>query len=180
QATKNFSPRIGLAWSPFSKWVFRAGYGVFFDRQVLANLARAVEKNGSEAMEQVADGSAAANLCVAAQGGPLTTPTSGIAPSIFKPDPHMTTPYNQQASAGAEFLIAKDLTLRSEYLFVRGTKLARTLNVNLLPPVVLILANAPSLGIQDPTPQQIGREVFSIARRDTRFNDIYQLQDAAE
>src|SRR6266849_941115 len=27
--TNNVSPRIGLAWSPFSKWVFRGGYGVF-------------------------------------------------------------------------------------------------------------------------------------------------------
>jgi hypothetical protein len=25
QATNNISPRIGLAWSPSPKWVFRAG-----------------------------------------------------------------------------------------------------------------------------------------------------------
>ena len=43
--TTNFSPRIGLAWSPVSKWVFRAGFGIFFDRYVLANLSRVLEKN---------------------------------------------------------------------------------------------------------------------------------------
>ena len=80
QDTNNVSPRIGLAWSPSPRWVFRAGYGVFFDRYVLANLTRAIEKNGSQAFEQVADGNAAASLSAAAQGGPLVVPASGIAP----------------------------------------------------------------------------------------------------
>jgi len=64
-------------------------------------------------------------------------------------------------------------------LFGRGVKLARTLNVNLLSPLVLTLANASALEVPNPTPQQIGREVFSTARRDARFDDIYQLQDSA-
>ena len=180
QDTNNVSPRIGLAWSPSPKWVFRAGYGVFFDRYVLANLARAIENNGLQAFEQVADGSAAANLFAAANGGPVSDPETGIAASIFRPDPRMATPYSQQASAGAEYLLANNLTLRADYLFVRGLKLPLTLNDNLLPPVVLTLANASSLGVQNPTPQQIGREVFSPGRFDPRFDDIYQLQDSAE
>jgi outer membrane receptor for ferrienterochelin and colicin len=179
QDTNNVSPRIGLAWSPSPKWVFRAGYGVFFDRYVLANLTRAIEKNGSQAFEQIADGNVAASLFAIAQGGPLVAPVSGIAPSILQPDPRLATPYSQQASAGAEYLLAKSLTLRTDYLFVRGLKLPRTLNVNLLPPVVLTLANAGSLGIPNPTAQQIGREVFSLGRLDTRFDDIYQLQNSA-
>src|SRR2546427_2127035 len=98
QDTNNVSPRIGLAWSPSPKWVFRAGYGVFFDRYVLANFTRAIEKNGSQAFEQAVDGNAASSLFAAAQGGPLVAPVSGIAPSIFRPDPRMATPYSQQAS----------------------------------------------------------------------------------
>jgi hypothetical protein len=179
QDTNNVSPRIGLAWSPSPKWVFRAGYGVFFDRYVLANLTRAIEKNGSQAFEQVADGNAAASLFAATQGGPLVAPASGVAPSIFRPGPRMATPYSQQASAGAEYLVAKNLTLRADYLFVHGVKLPRTLNVNLLSPVVLTFANSSSLGIPNPTPQQIGREVFSPGRLNTQFGDIYQLQNSA-
>jgi len=76
-------------------------------------------------------------------------------------------------------LLAKNLTLRADYLFVRGVKLPRTLNVNLLPPVSLTLANAVSLGIPNPTPQQIGREVFSQERLNTQFGDIYVLQNSA-
>jgi len=179
QDTNNVSPRIGLAWSPSPKWVFRAGYGVFFDRYVLANLTRAIEKNGLQAFEQVVDGNAASSLFPATQGGPLVAPVSGIAPSIFRPDPRMANPYSQQASAGAEYLLAKNLTLRGDYLFVRGVKLPRTLNVNLLPPVVLTPADSSNLGVPTPTPQQIGRKVFSSARLDRQFGDIYQLQDSA-
>src|SRR5260370_2738098 len=45
---------------------------------------------------------------------------------------------------------------------------------------VLTLANASSLGIPNPTPQQIGREVFRPGRLNPQFDDIYQLQNSAE
>src|SRR5712675_933309 len=137
QDTNNFSPRIGLAWSPSTKWVFRAGYGIFFDRYVLANLARAIETNGSQGFEQVADGTAATNRFALGAGGLLSAPVPAIAPSIFRPDPRMATPYSQQASAGVEYLLAQNLTIRADYLFVHGLKLPRTVNINLLAPVVL-------------------------------------------
>jgi Carboxypeptidase regulatory-like domain/TonB dependent receptor/TonB-dependent Receptor Plug Domain len=177
--TNNVSPRIGLAWSPSPQWVFRAGYGIFFDRYILANLTRAFEKNGVQAFEQVADGTAAANLFASMQGGRLPVPAAEIAPSIFRPDARMATPYSQQASAGAECLLAKNLTLRADYLLVHGVKLPRTLNVNLLPPIVLTPANAAGLGVPDPMLQQVGREVFSPGRRNPQLDDVYQLQDSA-
>jgi hypothetical protein len=177
--TNNISPRIGLAWSPLPKWVWRAGYGIFFDRYVLASLTRAIEKNGLQAFEQVADGGAAASLFAAAAGGPQAAHAPGIAPSIFRPYPGMATPYSQQVSVGTEYLLAKNLTLRANYQFIHGVKLPRTLNVNLLPPVVLTQANASSLGIPNPTPQQIGREVFPSLRSNPQFSDIYQLQNFA-
>src|SRR5258708_11309950 len=173
QDTNNVSPRIGVAWSPSAKWVVRAGYGIFFDRYVLANLARAIEKNGSQAFEQVADGSASAILFTAAAGGPLFPPAPAIAPSIFRPDPRMATPYSQQASAGAEYLLAKNLTLRADYLFVHVLKLPSTININLLPPVALTPANAPNLAIPNPPPQQIGRHVFTPAPAAPQFDGIY-------
>ncbi|HVH70455.1 MAG TPA: TonB-dependent receptor [Candidatus Dormibacteraeota bacterium] len=179
QDTNNVSPRIGLAWSPFPKWVFRAGYGIFFDRYILANLTRAIEKDGVQAFEQVAEGRTATDLFGLAGGGPLAGPTPGVAPSIIRADPGMKTPYSQQASAGVEYQVAKNLTLRGDYLFVHGLKLPRTVNVNLLPPVVLTSANSASLGIPNPLPQQIGREAFSPARLNPQFNDIYELQNSA-
>jgi len=179
QDTNNFSPRVGLAWNPMAKWVLRAGYGVFFDRYVLANITRAIETDGSRGFQQVADGSLATSLFVAAQGGPQSAPSPTIAPSIFRPDPRMATPYSQQARVGAEYLLAKTLTFRMNYLFVGGVKLPRTANANLAPPVTLTLANAPSLGVPNPTPQQIGREVFSPVRLNPESDDTYELQNSA-
>jgi len=179
QDTNNISPRIGLAWNPVGKWVFRAGYGVFFDRYILANLTRAVQTNGIHGFEQVANGSTAASLFIAAQGGPQPAPSSGIAPSIFRPDPLLATPYSQQASAGAEYLLAKNFSLRADYLFVHGVKLPRTLNTNLLTPVILTPGNAAGLGVPNPTPQQIGRAVFAPGRANPHFDNIYELQDSA-
>src|SRR5713101_4447488 len=146
---------------------------------VLANLTRAIEKKGSQAFEQVVDGDAAASLFATGQGGPLAAPASGIAPSVFRPDPRMATPYSQQVSAGAEYLLAKNPTLRADYLSVHGVKLPRTLNANLLPPVVLTPANAASLDIPDPTQEQIGREVFLPGRLNPNFDDIYELQTSS-
>lgn len=175
----NVSPRVGLAWHPFNRWVVRAGYGTFFDRYVLANLTRALEKNGVQGFEQVTQGTLAATLFMAAQGGSQVIPAVGIAPSIFRPDPKLGTPYSQQTNAGAEYSLAPNMTLRTDYLFVHGVNLPRTLNVNLLPPTVLTLAKAASLGVPDPTSQQLGRNVFSPGRLNPQWNDIYELQDAA-
>ncbi len=55
----------------------------------------------------------------------MVSPVRRGLPSIFRPDPRMATPYSQQASAGAEYLLAKNLTLRADYLFVHGVKLPR-------------------------------------------------------
>ncbi|MDQ2841614.1 MAG: TonB-dependent receptor [Acidobacteriota bacterium] len=56
QDTKNFSPRMGFAYSPAQRWVIRGGFGIFYDRYQLANLNRAIEFNGQQAFQQSADG----------------------------------------------------------------------------------------------------------------------------
>ena len=174
----NVSPRIGLAFGPTPRWVLRAGYGTFYDREILGSLNRAIAQNGITGFEQVANGQSAANLFQAAAGGSLTAP-AGIAPSIFRPAPHMATPYSRQVSLGAEYLLAPDLTASVNYMFVQGVNLPRTLNGNLLPPVVLTSQNAASLEIPNPTPQQIGREVFGPGRGNPAFKDIFLLENSA-
>jgi hypothetical protein len=44
----------------------------------------------------------------------------------YTADPHMATPYAEQASVVVEHLIARDLTATVSYLNVRGVKLPRT------------------------------------------------------
>lgn len=175
----NFSPRIGLAFSPSGAWVLRAGYGVFFDRYLLAYLNRTMLRDGVQGFEQVLEGDAAAGAFQRAAGGPLIVPLPGIAPAIYRPQPSLPTPYSQQSNISFEHLLGKDTTASATYLFVRGVKLPRTINVNLPAPVVLTPVNAAALGVPNPTPQQIGREVFGPPRLEPQFKDVYQTQNAA-
>lgn len=179
QDTNNFAPRIGVAYSPSPNWALRAGFGIFYDRYLLAALNRAREKNGVRAFEQVADGQLATQIFNSGHGGATPTPSSSIRPSVFTADPNLRTSYSEIATAGAERLITNNLTFNATFLFARGVKLSRTRNVNLLPPVVLTPVNASSLGMPNPFPQQIGRMIFSPARLLPQFNDIYQWENTA-
>ncbi|MGA2267471.1 MAG: TonB-dependent receptor [Bryobacteraceae bacterium] len=113
QDTNNVSPRAGLAYQVAPAWVLRAGYGIFYDRYVLASLNRAIQVNGINAYELVMDGSAGA-----------------ARPSIYTADKGLATPYSQQSSFAVEHLLARDLTASAAYLHVRGVKLSRTRNIN--------------------------------------------------
>lgn len=175
----NFSPRIGLAWSPAKEWAVRTGFGLFYDRLPLAFLNRAIQKNGVQAFEQVATGIDAAQIFTATGGGQAPFPIAGIAPSIFRADPRFDTPYSMQVNVGVERLLSPNVTLRADYLFTRGIHLPRTRNINLPPPVVLTTAKAAALGIPAPTPQQLSRLVFGPGRIDPRFDAIYQLENSA-
>jgi hypothetical protein len=157
QDANNFSPRVGLAYHPAPSWVVRAGYGIFFDRYVLASLNPTLQKNGINAFEQVFAGDSAAVMFKTAAGGALLAPPAGARPSIYRTDTGLATPYSQQASVAVEHLLARDLTASASYLFVRGVKLPRTRNINLLPP--------------GPT--------FGPDRADPKFDNIYQLEDSA-
>ncbi len=177
--TNDFAPRIGLAYSPSSNWALRAGFGIFFDRYLLAAVNQALEKNGLQAFEQVAYGQTATQIFQSQLGGGSAAPILSIRPSIFTADPNLETSRSAIVTAGVERLLSKNLTASATYLFARGIKLSRTRNVNLLPPVLLTGNNAGSLGIPEPFPQQFDRPVFSPARLAPQFDNVYQWENHA-
>jgi len=177
--TNDFAPRIGLAYSPSPNWALRAGFGVFFDRYLLAAVNNALEKNGLQAFEQVADGQAATTIFQSQLGGSAGSLIPSIRPSIFTADPNLQTSRSEIASAGVERLITNNLTASATFLFARGVRLSRTRNVNLPTPVILTLSNAASLGIPSPFPEQLGRLVFPQARLSSQFDDVYQWENHA-
>src|SRR5262249_39687903 len=89
------------------------------------------------------------------------------------------TPYSLQASFDIEKELAGDIVLGAYYLFVRGIHLPRTRNINLFPPVVLTTDNSLALGLPDPLPQQLGRQVFGPLRQDSHFDNIFLLENSA-
>jgi hypothetical protein len=177
--TNDFAPRIGVAYSPSPNWALRAGFGIFFDRYLLAAVNRALQKNGVLAFEQVAYGQAAAQIFQSELGGSAVIPLPSIRPSIFTADPNLQTSRSEIGTVGAERLITKNLTMSATFLFARGVRLSRTRNTNLPPPVVLTLSNAFSLGIANPLPQQLGRLVFPPTRLSSLYADTYQWENHA-
>ena len=177
--TNDLAPRIGLAYSPSPNWVFRAGFGIFFDRYLLAAVNCVLGKNGVQGFEQVAYGETATAIFHSQLGGSSEKPISEIRPSIFISDPKLGTSSSEIASAGVERLLTRNLTASATFLFARGSRLSRTRDVNLLPPEVLTLTNAARLGIPNPFAQQLGMFVFSPSRFSPQISDIYQWENHA-
>jgi hypothetical protein len=164
---RQLEPRAGFAWSPSPNWVIRGGAGIFADRLPLAAVDRLLADNGAPGFEQILAGPLARAALVG--GGALAPPTPAIAPSIYTLRPGAWRPMSRQASIGAERLLTPDLTLSANYLFVRGVDLPRTVNVNLPTPVTLTALNAPALGFDTPSAEQIGRPVFGPQRLNAAF-----------
>jgi outer membrane receptor protein involved in Fe transport len=72
--TNDFAPRIGLAYSPSPSWALRAGFGIFFDRYLLAALNRALGKNGVQGFEQITYGQTATQIFQSEKGGSSLVP----------------------------------------------------------------------------------------------------------
>jgi Carboxypeptidase regulatory-like domain/TonB dependent receptor/TonB-dependent Receptor Plug Domain len=175
---RQITPRFGLAWTPVSRWVIRGGAGIFADRLPLAAFERALSTDGTRGFEQIVDGPAAAAL-FAGQRGSNQSPLPGIASSVYRVRGGRWNPSSLQSGIGAEHLLTAGMTASVNYLFARGRDLLRTVNVNLLPPVILTPGNAGDLGISDPTAQQFGRPVFGPGRRDIAHDGIFELQPTA-
>jgi len=177
--TNNIAPRIGLAYSPSSNWVLRAGLGIFYDHYLLAGVDRALSKDGVQGFEQVAYGPAATDIFQSQLGGSSIDPIPSVRPSIFVADPNLGTSNAVIVSAGMQRLLTRNLTGSATVLFAHGIRLSRTRNMNLLSPEVLTSNNAESLGIPNPFPQQLGTLVFSPSRLAPQFADIYRWENRA-
>jgi outer membrane receptor protein involved in Fe transport len=129
----NFGPRVGLAWTPNSRTVFRAGYGLFYGRTPSIMVGTAHSNNGVNVISVRVSGAQAPTY-----PGVLSAPPAGVAgvkPSIFIFDPNYENPEVHQASAGVEYALGTDLSVGASYLFVAGRNLQRSRDFNVGTPV---------------------------------------------
>ncbi|HEX4950534.1 MAG TPA: carboxypeptidase regulatory-like domain-containing protein [Blastocatellia bacterium] len=153
----NIAPRFGFAWRPVSnsdRVVVRGGFGLFYGRTPAILFGTAHTQNGVNVaslsfnlsatnrlpfnypgrFNSISDipcslFGAAASIC--AVQGPLAT----IQPNLFVMSPNFRQPFTEQGNLGLDFALTKDLALNVSYLYVNGNDLARTRDINLLPPV---------------------------------------------
>ena len=150
----NFSPRVGIAYSPnydrgFGKMLFgganksviRAGYGLYYD-QVLVGI-----------FEQAAFVTPAfsPNISTTSTTGSVITfdnPGAGVAPGTFLNrgliaiDPNFQTPESQVYSVGIQREVFKNAVVDISYVGTKGDKLVRRRNVNFVTPQSAIAAGA--------------------------------------
>ena len=129
----NFAPRLGLAWRPWggTRTVIRAGFGTFYNYQIVGNGITPLSRNSPFRQRQTAGPFAAAlrpvpNLADLFSGNPSVVP-----PGI---DENFRTAYVNQWSFGIQRELARNLVLDLSYLGSQGHKLP--LGVNLNQPVI--------------------------------------------
>ncbi len=176
----NVSPRAGFTWDPIGggRTLIRGGYGRFYDKIFLlvarnALLARqSISLSGANARAQFAQGAFP-------ESDQLPPGFSLTRPSINVSDPEMEIPYVDQISFGVERQLGTDWSAGVTLVRNWGSALLVSDNTNLGPPTVLTTANAASLGVANPSPQQLGRPYYgSTNRLDPLFNNIQMVSSS--
>jgi hypothetical protein len=127
--TNNFAPRIGLAWRPFggTSTVIRAGFGTFYNLQIVGNGITPLSRNSPFRKRQTAGPFAAAarplpSLVDVFSGNPTVVP-----PGI---DPDFLTAYINQWSLSFQRELARNFVVDVSYLGSQGHKLPISWNIN--------------------------------------------------
>ena len=138
----DFGPRLGIAWTPLGKkLVVRTGYGIFYGRTPAITVGTAFSNNALNVQTLNFTGANIPQYPATKCGAPVAAPgcaapvggTAG-APTIYVFQPNYREPNVQQANLGLEYLIQPSLSIQVNYLWVKGTHLTRTLDVNLQGP----------------------------------------------
>jgi hypothetical protein len=136
----NVAPRVGVAWTPASRWVVRAAYGVFYTHTVRQGREGLLGFNPPYLVDNLLQTGVTGAAAVAsaapfrlANGYPagLLDPNN-LTPTVQRraQDANQRTPYIQQFNVGIQHELARDLVLDVAYVGNKGTKLNGFRNLN--------------------------------------------------
>jgi hypothetical protein len=117
----DFAPRLGIAWQPFSNWVFRAGAGIFYD------LGYSDVADGASAFPFVQE------RILTGVSFPLNAPNAAPVPFTTTPpvsylavvNPNHVLPRTYEWNAAVEHTFGRADVLTVTYLGAAGRKLMR-------------------------------------------------------
>ncbi len=125
----NWAPRAGLAWAPGERrHVFRAAYGLFYGATpaMISALAQTYDGINGQAITTRSGG----GTSLPAYPGQFASIPTGTHPSVAVVDPGFRTGRVHHGSAGWETEKYRVGTLGIQYLFARGERLPRPVEIN--------------------------------------------------
>ncbi|MBV9481115.1 MAG: TonB-dependent receptor [Acidobacteria bacterium] len=118
---RDFAPRLGLSWHPEkSKFTFRAGWGIFYERFALGDVITALRFNGIRQRQFIVYNPDSYPL-----PPPITVPSS-----LQELSPSLRTPYLMQSVLSIERQLARNTTIAVTYSNTHGLRQLRTENRN--------------------------------------------------
>ncbi len=133
----NWAPRIGVAYAWDTKTVFRAGYGLYFNRVPSSTIGSLFSTNGLYQQSFLLNGTTALQLA----GGPvfpnrIATPPNGVAgtASVAFADKDFRNAYSQQLDVAIERELRKNLSLTLSYIWSRGLHIISGRDINAAAP----------------------------------------------
>ncbi|HEX6505705.1 MAG TPA: TonB-dependent receptor [Terriglobales bacterium] len=114
---RDFAPRLGVSWQPDkSRFVLRAGFGIFYDRFALANVITALRFNGVVQQQ----------YAVYNPDSFPNTPQITVPSSIQELSPSLRAPYLMQSVLSVERQLARNTTVAVTYSNTHGLHQLRT------------------------------------------------------
>ncbi len=126
--TNNWSPRLGVAWSPMADTVVRAGYGIFYDNLSVGDSLFLLGLNPPFVRFDVENNDPVLprfDLATVFQD-----PSSSIPPSVFSASATLRNPYVQHWNLRIARTLFSDYDITLGYVGQKGTHLRRQVNLN--------------------------------------------------
>src|SRR5271157_170030 len=181
ETTKDFAPRIGLAYSLNDKTVLRGGYGLFYARYTSSQNFNFFTSN--DVFTQSLSITSATSAGAPVFPVPLTSPAGALASnrSITFAAPDFRNPYTQQWNIGIERALTSKTTLTASYVNSRGKRLVTVRDINIGP----LSSQVYNFTILDanykPTGQVYSTPIYLLSNRvDSRYGHINQVENGGK